>query len=127
MENASILVVDDEPEILDLLRECFEGEGYKVLSAIDGEKAIQSVVDHLPDLVVLDIVMPKKNGIEVLHHLRGNYSMPVIMLSASFDTDEKNRCIKIGAADYISKPFHVVELLSRVGIVMGQYYKGRFS
>jgi DNA-binding response OmpR family regulator len=123
MTTSSILVVDDDPEMVDLLRECFKDEGYDILSAPDGEEAIRSVNLHLPDLVLLDIMMPKIDGIEVLRRLYGKYPVPVIMLSARLDFDEKVKCLNMGADDYITKPFRIAELLARVSVVMRRYQK----
>lgn len=118
MTQARILVVDDDPAVNDLiqlvLRE--EGQGWDVSSAKDGEEAIRIVHEELPDLIILDMMMPRKNGLEVCRHVAG--FIPVIMVSGEGDLDIKGRCLDAGAAAFISKPFLISELISGVKEVL---------
>ena len=118
MRRSRILVVDDEPTIIKLLRANLEGDGYEVLAAMDGAEAIQTIERELPDLVILDIMMPKMDGIEVSRRLREWSQIPIIMLTARSDEIDKVKCLDLGADDYISKPFGTKELIARVRAVL---------
>jgi len=109
-----ILVVDDDLAIIKFLRANLEAEGYETLTAMDGAEALQTIEMELPDLVILDIIMPKVNGFEVCQQLREWSQIPIIMLSARGDEADKVKCLELGADDYISKPFGVEELIARV-------------
>ncbi|MBN1822772.1 MAG: response regulator [Endomicrobiales bacterium] len=112
-----ILIADDDPEILELLKFTFESEGYEVLTAADGEETLKSVKDEHPDIVSLDINMPKLSGYEVLEKIRedGNTCLiPVVMVTSLSKTKDKITGIKLGADDYLEKPFEPFELLARV-------------
>ncbi|TES82127.1 MAG: response regulator transcription factor, partial [Dehalococcoidia bacterium] len=113
-----ILIVDDELSILKYLRANLEAEGYEVLSAMDGAQALQTLEAELPDLVVLDIMMPEMDGLEVCRRLREWSQLPVIMLSALDDESDKVQCLDLGADDYITKPFGKDEFIARVRAVM---------
>ncbi len=113
-----ILVVDDDPATLKFVSANLEANNYKALRARDGEEALQVIEKELPDLVILDIMMPKMDGFEVCRRLREWTQMPVIMLSALDDQDEKVKCLDIGADDYICKPFGLDELISRIRAVI---------
>jgi two-component system KDP operon response regulator KdpE len=118
MNKKKILVVDDELSIIKFLRAVLKGDGYEVLVAMDGAEAIQTIESELPDLIILDIMMPNTNGIEVCRQVREWSQIPIIMLSARGDENDKVECLKIGADDYITKPFGKNELLARVEAVM---------
>lgn len=118
MRKTRILVVDDELNILKYLRANLLTNGYEVLMASDGAEALQIYETELPDLVILDIMMPKVNGFEVCRRLREWTQVPIIMLSAIGDEKDKVKCLKLGADDYITKPFGVEELLARVVAVL---------
>lgn len=118
MKKTRILVVDDELSILKYLRANLEAEGYEVLSAMDGAQALQTLEAELPDLVVLDIMMPEMDGLEVCRRLREWSQLPVIMLSALGDESDKVQCLDLGADDYITKPFGKDEFIARVRAVM---------
>ncbi|HEY8073426.1 MAG TPA: response regulator transcription factor [Labilithrix sp.] len=110
-----VLVVEDDPSIAIGLRINLEQEGYEVLLAEDGERGLDLVRDEAPDLVVLDIMLPKRNGLEVLHDLRAEGRMvPVIILSAKAGEMDKVAGLELGAEDYVAKPFSLAELLARV-------------
>jgi len=112
---AKILIVEDEEAILIGLQDNFELEGYEVNVARDGEEAIAKVDSFQPDLVLLDLMLPKKNGFEVCRYIRHRHpSTYVIMLTAKTDEPSKVTGLEIGADDYVTKPFSILELLARV-------------
>ena len=110
----TVLVVDDEKPIVDILVYNLKKEGYNTLEASDGEEAINMVVNNKPDLVLLDIMLPKMDGLTVCKKIRHNYSIPIIMLSAKDEEIDKILGLELGADDYITKPFSVRELIARV-------------
>jgi two-component system KDP operon response regulator KdpE len=118
MIKTRILVVDDELSIIRFLRGNLEARGYKVLTAMNGAEALQTFEMELPDLVILDIMMPKMDGFEVCRRLREWSQVPIIMLSARGDEEDKVKCLELGADDYITKPFGKSELIARVGAVL---------
>lgn len=113
MEN-KILVVDDEEAIANIIKFNLEKEGYSVITASDGEEGLNLYNEKKPDLVILDIMMPKINGIEVLKEIRSKSTTPVIMLTAKEDELDKVLGLELGADDYMTKPFSVRELAARV-------------
>ena len=118
MTKTRILVADDELSIIKFLRANLEARGYEVLAAIDGAEALQTFEMELPDLVILDIMMPKIDGFEVCRQLREWSQVPIIMLSARGDVSDKVKCLDLGADDYITKPFGKDELIARVRAVL---------
>ena len=118
MGKKRVLIVDDELTIIKLLRANLEANGYETLAAMDGAEALQEVERELPDLVILDIMMPKTDGFEVCRRLREWSQVPIIMLSARGDLIDKVKCLDLGADDYLSKPFGIEELLARVRAVL---------
>jgi len=110
--------VDDELSILKYLRANLEVEGYEVLAAMNGVQALQTLEAELPDLIVLDIMMPEMDGFEVCRRLREWSQLPIIMLSALDDESDKVQCLDLGADDYITKPFGKAEFIARVRAVM---------
>ncbi len=117
-ESHRILVVDDEPRMIRFIRMNLELEGYTVFEATDGVGALQQVRDALPDLVILDVMMPELDGFETLRALREFSSVPVIMLTARGEEDDRVRGLELGADDYVTKPFSPRELVSRVKAVL---------
>jgi DNA-binding response OmpR family regulator len=113
-----ILTVDDEPSILRFLRSNLEDRGYTVIGATNGEEALHTIEMELPDLVILDVMMPKMDGFEVCRRLREWSQIPIIMLSARDDEKGKVTCLDLGADDYIVKPFGASELIARVSAVL---------
>ena len=113
-----ILIVDDELSILRFLRSNLEDRGYTVISATNGEEALHMIEMELPDLIILDVMMPKMDGFEVCRQLREWSQIPIIMLSARGDEKDKVRCLDLGADDYIVKPFGANELIARVSAVL---------
>ncbi len=110
----TVLVVDDEKPIVDILVYNLKKEGYNTLEANDGEEAINIVIEKKPDLVLLDIMLPKMDGLTVCKKIRHNYNIPIIMLSAKDEEIDKILGLELGADDYITKPFSVRELIARV-------------
>jgi DNA-binding response OmpR family regulator len=109
-----ILVVDDEPRMIQFIRMNLELEGYRVTQASNGLEALDQVRDELPDLVVLDVMMPELDGFETLRMLREVSSVPVIMLTVKADEEDKVKGLGLGADDYVTKPFSPRELVLRV-------------
>jgi two-component system KDP operon response regulator KdpE len=117
-ESHRILVVDDEPRMIRFIRMNLELEGYTVFEAGDGLRALHQVRDTLPDLIILDVMMPELDGFETLRDLREISSVPVIMLTALGEEDDRVRGLELGADDYVTKPFSPRELVSRVKAVL---------
>ena len=113
-----ILVVDDEPRMIQFIRMNLELEGYRVTQASNGLEALQKVRDELPELVVLDVMMPELDGFETLRMLREISSVPVIVLTVKADEDDKVKGLGLGADDYVTKPFSPRELAQRVKAVL---------
>lgn len=113
-----ILVVDDEPRMIGFIRMNLELEGYQVLEAHNGLAALEAIRTQLPDLVLLDVMMPELDGFETLRMLREFSSIPVIMLTAKGEEDDKVYGLELGADDYVTKPFGSRELSSRVRAVL---------
>jgi two-component system KDP operon response regulator KdpE len=113
-----VLVVDDEPRMVRFVRMNLELEGYRVIQAGTGMEALEKVRDDLPDLVVLDIMMPEMDGFETLARLREISTVPVIMLTVKGDEEDRIRGLELGADDYVTKPFSPRELASRIRAVL---------
>jgi DNA-binding response OmpR family regulator len=118
-----ILVVDDEPDIRRLLTEALEVTGYEVRTATNGEEAIRAAALYIPDLVLLDVMMPGMDGFTAYERLRAkpvDLKSPIIFLTARREINDKLHGFEKGAADYITKPFHIKELLARVRVHLGE-------
>ena len=114
--NKRILIVEDEKNIVDILRFNLQRAGYQTLEAYDGEDGLAQAVSANPDLILLDVMLPKKNGFDVCRALRDQgSSVPVIILTAREEEADKVSGLEIGADDYITKPFSMRELIARVG------------
>ena len=107
-----VLVVDDEPSVLRLVELELMVQGFRVVSARDGEEALTVIQDHRPDVAVVDVVMPRMSGLELMSRLKERLAIPVILLTAKTSAQDKVRGLEMGADDYIEKPF-VPEDLSR--------------
>lgn len=117
MEKNKILVVDDEPHLLRSLTFVLAKEGYKITMAGDGEEALKKISEETPDLILLDVMMPKKNGYEVLETLRKIpecNNIYVIILSAKGSDNDRVKALSVGANEFISKPFSPIEMVARV-------------
>ena len=117
-KDRRILVVDDEERMVRFIRLNLEHDGFRVIEAFNGTQAINKVRSNLPDLVLLDIMMPDIDGFEVLRIIREVSTTPVIMLTAKGEEDDRVRGLELGADDYITKPFSPRELVSRVKAVL---------
>lgn len=117
MHRPRILVVDDDPAIIKFVRANLKADDYDTLAALDGAEAIEVVEREMPDLVILDIMLPRMDGFDVLRRLREWTQIPIIVLSARGDAADKVKCLDLGADDYLSKPFSLEELLARVRAV----------
>jgi len=116
MTHKTILIVEDDPALLRGLKDNFEARGYLVRTANDGQKALDALFKEVPDLVVLDLMLPKVSGYEVCRQARARQlDMPIIMLTAKGQEDDIVRGLELGADDYVTKPFSIRELLARVG------------
>jgi two-component system KDP operon response regulator KdpE len=116
--HVSVLVVDDEPRLVDVVRLNLEVEGYRVLEASNGVEALQRLKEDLPDLVVLDVMMPEMDGFETLRHIREVSNVPVIMLTVRNEESDRVKGLEIGADDYLAKPYSARELQTRVKAVL---------
>ena len=110
----TILIVDDEKPIVDILLYNLEKEGYNIIEANDGEKAIEMAFNEKPNLILLDIMLPKVDGLTVCKRIRNSLNIPIIMISARDEEIDKILGLELGADDYITKPFSVRELVARV-------------
>ncbi|MBQ6907852.1 MAG: response regulator transcription factor [Clostridia bacterium] len=110
----TILIVDDEEPIVDILRFNLKKEGYKVLEAYDGERAVEIALSQNPDLILLDVMLPKMDGFTVCRKLRERISTPILMITAREEEVDKVLGLALGADDYITKPFSIRELMARV-------------
>ncbi len=113
-----ILVVDDEERMVRLIRLNLEREGFEVVEAFNGRQALEKLRDATPDLILLDVMLPDLNGFEVLQMIREISNVPVIMLTAKGDENDRVRGLELGADDYVVKPFSTRELISRVRAVL---------
>ncbi|MEL7563235.1 response regulator transcription factor [Dehalogenimonas sp. 4OHTPN] len=122
-----ILIVDDDPIIVKFLRANLKAEGFDVLTASDGCQAIELTEKDMPDLVILDIMMPNMDGYEVIRSLRSWTQVPILVLSARGGMNDKVTCLNLGADDYLTKPFSVEELTARVHAVLRRFKAFNFS
>jgi two-component system response regulator VicR len=114
VEERTILVVEDEQPIIDILSFNLQKEGYRVLEALDGQTGLNMALEHSPDLILLDVMLPGLDGFEVCKRVREKSSVPIIMLTAREEEVDKVLGLELGADDYITKPFSVRELTARV-------------
>jgi DNA-binding response OmpR family regulator len=120
-ENMNVLVVDDDKEIVESISIFLSGEGYKPLKAYDGMEALDILSESQVHLMILDIMMPKLNGIKTLMKLRESRNIPVILLSAKSEDADKILGLTAGADDYVTKPFNPSELMARVKSQLRRY------
>ena len=113
-EKKTILIVDDEQKIVDLLVHNLTREGYNTIEANDGQTAIDLAISQRPDLILLDVMIPRVDGLTVCKKIKNYYNVPILMVSAKDDELDKIVGLEIGADDYITKPFSVRELIARV-------------
>ncbi|MFQ5860218.1 MAG: response regulator transcription factor [Dehalococcoidia bacterium] len=118
MSGEHILVVDDEPRYLRLIRFNLEAGGYRVAGAATGEEALATLARQVPDLVILDIMLPGQDGFEICERIREVSTIPIVMLTARGAEEDKVKGLHLGADDYVVKPFSAQELLARVEAVL---------
>ncbi len=123
MEKAKILVIDDEPGILNVVTAYLRSEGYDFRTASDGGKGLKTVHSYQPDLIILDVMLPGMDGMEVLSQLRRESNAYVIMLTARSEETDKLVGLTVGADDYLTKPFSPRELMARVKAALRRYQK----
>lgn len=121
--DKKILIVEDEKPIADILQFNLEKEGYRVAVAYDGEEGLAKVAEDPPDLVLLDLMLPKKDGMEVCRDIRKEHHMPIIMLTAKDSEIDKVLGLELGADDYVTKPFSTRELIARVKANLRRHQK----
>jgi DNA-binding response OmpR family regulator len=117
-KKPTILTADDDPQLLHLVTRNLQLEGYEVLAASDGQQALEQIEQRSPDLVLLDVMMPRMDGFSVCHRVREFSSVPIIIVTARGQDQDKVRSLDLGADDYLAKPFSVEELLARVRAVL---------
>lgn len=118
MSGEKILVVDDDAKILKIVKHCLERENFLVVTAVDGESALAVAKKEQPDLVILDLMLPKLNGLDVCRILTAEYTVPIIILSAKGDELDRIVGLRLGVDDYLTKPFSPIELVLRVQAVI---------
>jgi two-component system KDP operon response regulator KdpE len=118
VSSARILVIDDEPQILRALRVSLSAQGFDVETAADGQSGLDAAALHPPDVVILDLMLPDTEGLDVCARLREWTNVPIIVLSAKGEEHEKVRALDGGADDYLTKPFGLSELLARIRVAM---------
>jgi len=116
--SQTILVVDDEPQIVRLVRAYLEQAGFRVVTAPDGQEALHVARHEKPDLVVLDVLMPRMDGLEFTRHIRRERDVPIIMLTARAEETDRIVGLELGADDYVTKPFSPREVVARVRAVL---------
>jgi two-component system response regulator VicR len=117
-ENVTILVVDDEPNIVEVVSAYLKRELFNVVTAFDGDQALKRVAENHPDLIVLDVMLPRIDGLEVVRRVRATSNTPIIMLTARGEETDKLVGLGIGADDYLTKPFSPRELVARIKAVL---------
>lgn len=122
LRDKLILLVDDEPRLVTFMRVNLEAEGCRIISADNGRKALERVREDMPDAVLLDIMMPGLDGYETLRRLREFSAVPVVILTAKDEEEDRIRGLELGADDYIGKPFSHRELVSRLRAVLRRHY-----
>jgi DNA-binding response OmpR family regulator len=113
-----VLVVDDDPKLVTLVRMYLEREGFRVIAAYDGEQALALAARHRPEFVILDLMLPKMDGITVCRRLRKTSNVPILMLTAKVEETDKIVGLQVGADDYVTKPFSPRELVARVQAIL---------
>ena len=116
--NKNILIIDDDLKLIQLLTEYLEQHHFKISYLLDSRHSLETIGDKTPDLIILDYMMPGKDGLEVLRDIRSRHDLPVIMLTARGDDTDKSVGLELGADDYLAKPFNPRELLARIKAIL---------
>ena len=124
MSKYSVLIVDDDIKLADLLKIYFEKDGFEVLVAHDGGRGLELIRDAKPDIIILDIMLPKIDGWEVCRKVRQGNDVPIIMLTARDEETDRLVGLEIGADDYVTKPFSPREVVARAKVILRRAYKG---
>lgn len=127
MAAKKVLVVDDDAKTVELVRLYLNRDGYKVLVSYDGNDALRQAREHHPDLIVLDLMLPGMDGLQICRTLRQESDVPIVMLTAKTTEDDRLRGLELGADDYVSKPFSPKELAARVRTVLRRLPKEEFQ
>ena len=130
MAKGKILVVDDEEHILELIRYNLDASGYEVIEASDGDDAVKKAINEVPDLILLDLMLPGKDGYDVCRELRSNgktKAVPIIMLTAKSEEIDKILGLELGSDDYITKPFDLGEVIARIESNLRRYSISSFQ
>ena len=120
-KDGKILVVDDDPNTLEIIKIGLEFRNYNVVTATNGEEALQQLHDETPDMVILDVMMPKIDGLEVCRRAKDNFftsQIPILLLTARGQIEDKVEGLSVGADDYLAKPFDMRELMARVNMIL---------
>ena len=123
LRDKLVLVVDDEARITSMMRMNLEAEGVRVIAASNGREALDAIREEIPDIVILDVMMPGMDGYETLRRIRTSSQVPVIMLTAKDEENDRIKGLELGADDYIGKPFSYRELVSRIKAVLRRHYQ----
>ncbi|MDO4662638.1 MAG: response regulator transcription factor [Tissierellia bacterium] len=123
MQDITILIIEDEPGIVKIIKSYLEKEGYNVLTAYDGEEGLKVFDENEVSLIILDLMLPKLSGEEVIKQIRNKSEVPVIMVTAKVDEENKIGGLRLGADDYVTKPFSPRELMERVKAVLRRIKK----
>ncbi|MDD5922474.1 MAG: response regulator transcription factor [Eubacteriales bacterium] len=123
MSEQTILIAEDDEDIVSILRLYLENAGYSVIACYDGEEALEAVQNNKTDLCLFDIMMPKMNGYDLIRTVRKSFNMPIIIISAKDKDSDKILGLDLGADDYILKPFNPLEVVARVRAALRRFYK----
>lgn len=127
VQGTKVLIVDDDPAIVALLRECLEAEGYEAVTAGNGREGLRQFFDHRPNLVVLDVLMPEMDGLELCRCLREVSAVPILFLSGKGAEMDKVQGLDIGGDGYLTKPFLLEEFVARVKAILRRAQRGEFQ
>jgi len=123
MANSKILIIDDDQKLVSMIKNYLEKDGYEVITAFDGVEGIEKIENHSPDLVILDLMLPKLDGLEVCRLIRRESTIPILMLSAKGEEADIVVGLELGADDYLSKPFSLRELSARIKAILRRVSK----
>lgn len=125
--ECKVLIVDDEPVLVKGLKYSLEQDGYEIYTAFDGEEALEKIKQNKFNLIILDLMLPKKDGLEVCQEVRLSSQVPIIMLTAKGEDMSKILGLEYGADDYLTKPFNILELKARIKAILRRYHNREHS